>query len=107
MYPHNTFLESFMAVGVVGGLAYTFFHLGALRAAWRLIVSRPEHAWVAILCVQYTIGASFSGALWDWSMLWSLLAAVVAVRDRDVVVREPQIQVTRGSMDLGAATENA
>ncbi len=106
MYPHNTFLESFMAVGVVGGLAYTFFHLGALRAAWRLIVSRPEHAWVAILCVQYTIGASFSGALWDWSMLWSLLAAVVAVRDRDVVVREPQIQVTRGSMDLGAA-ENA
>jgi len=107
MYPHNTFLESFMAVGLVGGLAYSVFHLGALREAWRLIVSRPEHAWVAILCVQYTIAASFSGALWDWSMLWSLLAAVVAVRDSAVVVRESQTRVARDTLELGTAPENA
>jgi len=85
MYPHNTFIESFMATGIVGGTAYVVFHIGALLSAIRLAVSTPSAAWLSILCVQYTIAALFSGSLYTWNTLWGLLAAVIAAQSHRVV----------------------
>src|SRR5882672_1463885 len=81
-YPHNTFVESFMAVGLLGGLAYAAFHVMALQRAMRLLISRPAAGWLAILCVQYTISALFSGSVYASNTMWALLAAVVANEDR-------------------------
>ena len=80
-YPHNTFLESFMAIGALGGLCYAAFHLIALWRALLVVVARPGAAWVGILCVQYTVGALLSGSLYTSNTMWALLAAVVAVAD--------------------------
>jgi len=77
-YPHNTFLESFMAVGIVGGLAYTFFHLAAVRRSLHLLTARPQAAWIGILAVQYTISALFSGSVYFSNTMWGLLAAAIA-----------------------------
>ena len=80
-YPHNSFVESFMAVGVVGGLAYTAFHLTSLRRALGLLIARPASAWLGILCVQYTVSALFSGSLYASNTMWALLAAVSAAAE--------------------------
>ena len=80
-YPHNVVLESFMATGIFGGAVFVILLVGATFRA--LCLLRREHSgpyapWVAILFVQYLIGANLSGAIWSNSAMWCLLAAVYA-----------------------------
>lgn len=89
MYPHNTLLESFMAVGVLGGLAYAVFHVAALRHAVQLLTRRREAAWVAMLCVQYSLNSLFSGALYISAALWCSLAASTAIMASAAPLGEP------------------
>ena len=63
-YPHNVVIESFMATGVLGGTAFTLLVLYAVRTSWRQLRSVSQQGWIAILCIQYIVGAQFSGSLW-------------------------------------------
>jgi O-antigen ligase len=96
-YPHNTFIESFMATGLIGGVAYLTFHVGALWSAARLALFTPSAAWLTILCVQYSLSALFSGSLYVSNTMWAMLAAVVATESR----RSVEVR-SAGAIPVGA-----
>lgn len=78
-YPHNVVVESFMATGVAGGLSLVALIFSAITAAYRLVKWRSEHAWVALVFVQYLAAAQFSGAIYGVTMMWTLLGATIAL----------------------------
>ncbi|MFC1531368.1 O-antigen ligase family protein [Gemmatimonadota bacterium] len=78
-YPHNLIVESFMATGILGGGAFVVLVVGGLIAALRISIVIPQQAWVALLYVQYFLGAQFSGALYTSYTMWALLALVVTL----------------------------
>lgn len=77
-YPHNLVLESFMAVGLLGGLAFTVLTVMGLSLSFKLIKDDAKYGWVGLLLIQHTIAGMFSGALYLSLYLWYLLAAVAA-----------------------------
>ena len=78
-YPHNVVIESFMATGILGGTAFVMLIMIAVRASWHLLNTVPQQRWVAMLCIQYIVGAQFSGSLWGNTILWALMGAVFAL----------------------------
>jgi O-antigen ligase len=79
MSPHNLFLESLMSTGIVGGACFLMFVAATIRAWFKIFLSRPEVAWIALLSIQYTVGGLFSGAIWSSSGFWTFAAAAIAV----------------------------
>lgn len=82
-YPHNLVVESFMATGILGGLAFTMLLLAGVRAALRLILNTRVHAWLGLLFVQLAVWTNLSGSLYTHFTFWYLLAAVIGVDARD------------------------
>ena len=78
-YPHNVLLESFMATGIIGGLAFTILILVSTWRAFRVIRRNNQYSWVGLLYLQYMVGALVSGALAFSATMWSLMGAVIAV----------------------------
>lgn len=75
-YPHNLLLESFMALGVVGGVLLLFICLRAgFRAAVRL---RLGELLLPLLFVQYFVGAQFSSSLWGAEAFWAIVVLLGA-----------------------------
>ena len=74
-YPHNVIVESFMATGIIGGLAFTLVFVMAVLTSWRLLNSTSSQNWLAPLCIQYLVGAQFSGSLWGNTVMWALIGA--------------------------------
>lgn len=80
-YPHNIFIEAFMATGVVGGallLAVVFLVcVKGLRFAYR----NAQQGWIFVLFVQYLIGAQFSGSLYSVTYFWILLGVMLSIEE--------------------------
>ena len=74
-YPHNVVVESFMATGLVGGVAFLLIIISAAWVAVRAIFTGAPHGWLALICLQYLIGAQVSGSLWGNTVMWSLIGA--------------------------------
>jgi len=89
IYPHNLTIESFMAVGAVGGLMYLVFQCIGIFRAVRVILTRPTAAWVGILCLQYVLSSMFSGSLFGSGAMWALFAACIAISDDAQAGRGP------------------
>jgi hypothetical protein len=86
-YPHNVLLESFMATGIGGGLAFSGVLLVSLLAALRVLRSR-ETGWIALVYLLLLLAALTSGALYLAGGMWCFAAAVIAIsRDRRPAVR--------------------
>lgn len=79
MYPHNLFIEAFMATGTVGGLLFLLMTAWALLSSVRLLMIDSHHAWVGLLCVQRMVGALFSGNLVLWPHMYVLISATIAL----------------------------
>jgi O-antigen ligase len=77
-YPHNLWLESFLAVGIFSGLCFTFLLLNALINAVQILRLDRNRAWISLLFFQYAIGAMVSGSLYASNTFWVLMAAVVS-----------------------------
>lgn len=77
-YPHNLFIESAMAMGVVGLLTALLLVCMALRRS--LQVLNQGAMLIVLLLVQYLVAAQFSGALYGSAALWLSLLAVMATR---------------------------
>jgi len=92
MYPHNLILESFMATGLLGGVAFVWLLLAGLRAALSLIANSTDQAWLGFLYIQMTVYGFFSGALWSHFGFWYMLAAVLAYGSGACVARFPQVE---------------
>lgn len=76
-YPHNLVIESFMATGVLGGLAFLWLIGYGLWAATRMLRIAPGYAWVAILFVQMLIYSMFSSSIWGHFAFWYALGSVL------------------------------
>lgn len=78
-YPHNVVIESFMATGLFGGLAFLSMLVIASLTGLRMIKKNLAHSWLALLFFQYLIGAMFSGAIWSNTVMWALLGVMFAM----------------------------
>lgn len=78
-YPHNVLLEGGMALGIVGLIVVAAIVGSALSAAVRILGSRREAAWLALIAIQYVVAAFFSGSLFLSDSFWVLSVAAVAV----------------------------
>lgn len=77
-YPHNIIIEAFMATGVVGGLVMFVGLSSAFKTAITSLLPYDDRSWIALLFIQYTVAAMFSGAIWSSTSLWSLLALLLS-----------------------------
>ena len=90
-YPHNVFLEAFMATGLFGGLLFFGMYVDAFRNAWR--ASRaPGYGWLFIFLIQTTSLSFFSGSLYSVSDVWIVLGLFVGATLRvDAVDRTMEV----------------
>jgi O-antigen ligase len=78
-YPHNIFIESLMATGLVGFVLLSMVVAVCTRAAWRLIRASHATRWVGLLYVQSFVVSLFSGSLFLDGQFWALSVAVLAI----------------------------
>lgn len=90
-YPHNVIVESFMATGILGGVIFLMLLLHGSLSAFKLVRRRPEIAWVALLAIQYMVGAMFSGSVWGNGAMWGMMTATVALTE-EIQVRDVRVK---------------
>ena len=79
-YPHNLYLESFLAIGVSGGLIFIIIVTYTLMVSIKLIFAKSSQwQWIGVLFIQYFIGGCFSGALYGSSSFWYFLFAILGI----------------------------
>lgn len=100
-YPHNIFIESAMAMGIIGLLSAVLLVFMALRRSLQK-VNRGAML-VALLFAQYLVAAQFSGALYGSSALWLSMLAVLAMRQESDAFRK-QRHPSHSSVARGAST---
>ncbi|MER8815596.1 O-antigen ligase family protein [Mesorhizobium sp. M0965] len=79
-YPHNIYVESLMALGLLGSLPFIIHCLLAIRAAIGVIRSKrfPLIAvFAAVLFIKEAIGSAGSGSLWGNSAFWITSVMVI------------------------------
>lgn len=78
-YPHNIFIESLMALGIIGGILI----LGIIAKGWHdsYKVLRTSHSsgWIGLLFIQYSILAMFSNAIYTNHFFWCYVVFVSVV----------------------------
>lgn len=83
-YPHNLYLESLMAVGIVGSLPL-IVHLCFASFASLSILRLRQGSWVwtffALLFFREAIGSGASGSIWGNVNLWITSFIVIAIWD--------------------------
>lgn len=77
-YPHNLVLESFMAVGIFGGVLFVLILLLCVFKSIMLLVRDPAYGWIGLLFVQRAVGGMFSGSLYTSNEFWYMVAAVAS-----------------------------
>jgi len=85
-YPHNLWIEAFMATGVVGGVAMLVVTLEALKACMLVIKTQRQGAWVGLIFLQYLVAGLFSGAIWGSTAFWCFAVGTVSL----AVLRAPK-----------------
>ena len=77
-YPHNSILEAFMSLGVLGGALFVFILGYGLFKALKLIFSHDPWCWVGFIFVQYAIYGLLSSSIYLLDVFWFVLALTVA-----------------------------
>lgn len=77
-YPHNLILESFMSLGVFGGVSFCFIYAYTSFMAYSLIKEK-SFGWVSILYFQYSTFVLVSSSLFYANQYWVLSAAIVGL----------------------------
>ena len=91
-YPHNVIIESFMATGLFGGVAFTSLVALALIKAWKISIIDPNKAWISLLYIQYLIGAMFSGSLYTNMFMWYSMGSVFSIA---IFIDNPKREVAK------------
>ena len=87
-YPHNLIIESYMATGIFGGIAFTLSLLVVLVFAKDLLKARLPGSWVAVIFMYYFILSLFSGTLYQSGFFWASIGAVLAVYRSEAGIRK-------------------
>ena len=78
-YPHNVLVEALMATGILGFLAVCGIFIMMGRAILRVLLYRPDAAWVAMIALQSILVSLISGSLFQSGIFWVYATAVVVV----------------------------
>ncbi|MEC5292975.1 MULTISPECIES: O-antigen ligase family protein [unclassified Aurantimonas] len=78
-YPHNFFMEFYMATGIFGGTLAVFVMLSLVVKSLRMVLRVHNGSIMALFFVMNLIGAQFSGAVFSSSSLWICAMIVAAV----------------------------
>lgn len=76
-YVHNIFIEQFMALGFVGGLAFAFIIAYALIKGYNFVYKNKHFSIIYILFIQYIIFGSVSRTIIALPQLWITLYAIL------------------------------
>ncbi|GHU67774.1 hypothetical protein FACS189413_03180 [Bacteroidia bacterium] len=82
-YPHNIVLESFIALGFLGGIIMIILLLKATSNAIILLQNRHEQGFIAVLLMCNIGFFMFSSALWQASTLCCLLVCVLSYKAKN------------------------
>ena len=76
-YPHNLFIETGMALGLVGLVVMVMLiYVAGVQLVRRL---RAGEVLVPLLLLQYFVAIQFSGSLWGSTSFWALMAVVLGL----------------------------
>lgn len=103
IYPHNIFIEAFMATGFIGGALLIYICLWSLVVALKAGKVSAAYALTGALFVQYFLGAQFSGSLWSVATFWLFLVIFIsptsiALGARKVVSKRRRVNISRHNM---------
>ncbi len=85
IYPHNLFLESLMATGVIGTLPLVVGVGLALVVGWKSTRQSDLSAMVYLMLAQTLVGAMTSGGLFYLPGFWASLGAVAALHGSEKI----------------------
>ena len=75
-YPHNLFIETAMALGVVGLMVMSVLvYLAGVQFVRRI---RDGETLLPLLLLQYLVAIQFSGSLWGANAFWAMMAVTLA-----------------------------
>lgn len=80
MYPHNFFLEVFMATGFLGGVPFMFLIFISITKSYKLIQMKHPSSWIIILYLQIVVFGMFSTGLYSSQDFWCLLFYIVSMK---------------------------
>jgi O-antigen ligase len=78
-YPHNVFIEAFMATGFAGGTAFFIGVVAVVYAAFLIIRELPLYTWISLIALQQLLSAQFSGTLIQSTTMWGAIALIISV----------------------------
>lgn len=81
-YVHNSILESFLGLGIIGGLLFTIIILRTLGIAFRMAEEDKGCLFVSLLFVQYLSYSLFSRTLSMLPLFWMSLYLVIFLNAR-------------------------
>lgn len=70
-YPHNLIIESLMATGIVGGFLFLKWVYSCMVEAYKIISTKSEATWIALLFIQYFVAGMFSFSLFSHEKFWN------------------------------------
>lgn len=79
IYPHNLILESFVSMGLAGGLIFLIVNFVVFVYAYRMHKSKVIQSWIPLVFIQYVVGAQFSGAIYSSTNYWILLGFMLSL----------------------------
>ncbi len=79
-YPHNVILEAFISTGIFGGFIFTMLYAYVLFRSIILVLNQDiyQYSWLGIICIQYLVSGLLSGNLYQGTVLWYFIFAIVA-----------------------------
>lgn len=79
-YPHNLFLESFMALGIFGGLIFAYITIINIIKGCK---KNTTNIFITFVC--FALFVFTSGAIWNSYEFWMLLAVINKFRKNDFI----------------------
>lgn len=90
-YPHNPILESFMAIGIFGGMLFLLVYLTGLYCGIQLF-KHPASRWLGFFFVQIFVVYNVSGSLafsYDYWYLYALAVTIFTIKTAVVPIPKP------------------
>lgn len=79
IYPHNLIIESFMALGIIGGSVFVTIIIKNIVSLLKLNYKSLDNSWVGLLFLQYLIFGMFSGSLYTSDLFWIFSIILIGV----------------------------
>lgn len=93
IYPHNLILESFAALGIIGGILMIYITIIAFKYCFELIRDDSTN-WLGMIFLMHIIGTFISGTISNSFEFWSLLALSFSLNQNRIVFQNNKINET-------------